>query len=549
MYVTEEQLAAPDGSSLVGFIQSGMGAEARTVQDKLREVVSPLDFGSTSGDGVTDAYAAITAAIATGKDVVFPKGYTFLTAGNHIITTPGQRITIAGTIRKKAGTQESLFVVNDVEGVTFDGNGTLDGNRAAFSAGNVNSGVTAYRAANLTIDGPKFESFKDCGLKLFNCPNTTVTRATRFHKITNMGIEIKSRVTDPRTPGVAWVGAVEAPSGAFDGYYDWIDDGLNGVGNGCGIDFCAAEAGALAPRGLVIRGIYRDCLRAIWSECHFAGSEAFNVTIDSPSIEGNYRGPATVETKDGIGLIGVKNWTINTPKIRNVGNFTPDNGGTCSGIYIGESYGLTDGGTIIAPEIIETSVAAARTDSCIDINSGSNIAIIGGDIGGASGLNMRVNTDPLLGTVTNLKVVNLKGAEDASFSWAGATCYTFRRDNLGAGLTAGALFPDGMIGADDFPIPAAGRIVGVSVRLSESLTTGAISFQVYGNNSVQTALNVTQADIGIGGVRATRKQSASAGTQLTEGQNLMVLVTTDSSFQPATMDALVRVYVDHGMKK
>jgi len=55
-----EQLAASSGSSLVGFLQSGTAAIARTVQSKLRDVVSVKDFGAV-GDGATDDSAAFTA--------------------------------------------------------------------------------------------------------------------------------------------------------------------------------------------------------------------------------------------------------------------------------------------------------------------------------------------------------------------------------------------------------------------------------------------------------------------------------------------------------
>lgn len=50
------------------FLQSGTGAASRTVRSKLREIVSPLDFGAV-GDGTTDDTDAVQAAFDTGKTV------------------------------------------------------------------------------------------------------------------------------------------------------------------------------------------------------------------------------------------------------------------------------------------------------------------------------------------------------------------------------------------------------------------------------------------------------------------------------------------------
>lgn len=72
-------LAASGGSALVGFIQSGIGATTRTVQNKLRETVSVKDFGAV-GDGVADDTAAIQAALNVGQSVYIPPGtYLFST--------------------------------------------------------------------------------------------------------------------------------------------------------------------------------------------------------------------------------------------------------------------------------------------------------------------------------------------------------------------------------------------------------------------------------------------------------------------------------------
>lgn len=57
----QTSLLGKAGSAMVGFIQAGIGAVSRTLQDKGREVVSVMDFGA-KGDGVTNDTAAIVAA-------------------------------------------------------------------------------------------------------------------------------------------------------------------------------------------------------------------------------------------------------------------------------------------------------------------------------------------------------------------------------------------------------------------------------------------------------------------------------------------------------
>jgi hypothetical protein len=75
-FATLAQLAASGGSALIGFIQSGTGAQARTVQAKLRDTVSPLDFGAVA-DGVADDTTAWQNAINSGAKVVDGLGKTY----------------------------------------------------------------------------------------------------------------------------------------------------------------------------------------------------------------------------------------------------------------------------------------------------------------------------------------------------------------------------------------------------------------------------------------------------------------------------------------
>lgn len=76
------------------FVQAGAGAVARTVQNKLRDLVSVKDFGAV-GDGVTNDHPAFALALAAAREVFVPAG-SYLLMSPLTIATSGQRLLGAG---------------------------------------------------------------------------------------------------------------------------------------------------------------------------------------------------------------------------------------------------------------------------------------------------------------------------------------------------------------------------------------------------------------------------------------------------------------------
>ena len=97
------QLKSVDGSSNVNFLQAGTGAQVRSVQSKLRDVVSVKDFGAV-GDGVANDAPVFATAAAASAYILVPVGTYLLpytpaaTSSTVWYLMPGTSFTGAGKL-------------------------------------------------------------------------------------------------------------------------------------------------------------------------------------------------------------------------------------------------------------------------------------------------------------------------------------------------------------------------------------------------------------------------------------------------------------------
>jgi len=134
------------GSSVIGFIQSGAGAVARTMQAKARDTVSVKDWGAV-GDGSTDDVTAIEAAIAAAPvngTLTFPAG-VYIVGSQVDIARNDLTIEAYGAVLKaKAGTVfEYVLYGTGLSNVKIRGL-TIDANQANRTSGQNVRYVGAY---------------------------------------------------------------------------------------------------------------------------------------------------------------------------------------------------------------------------------------------------------------------------------------------------------------------------------------------------------------------------------------------------------------------
>lgn len=278
-YVTDiaDGTSASKGSSLIGFLQAGTSASARTAQAKLREFISAKDFGVV-GDGVTEDTTAMNAALvaASGRVLFLPAG-TYLCkqliiySGTTLVGEGGgvsiikahaslgnipliKNATQTGTVDTYADTDI------DIDDVVFDGN-TLSGRTAELlSFGKV-------RRLNLGR-GMRVRNIGYIGVAVGGCRDVFID--SQFHNCGNPSVTAEG--------GAAlWFGAAGDGSLNYDvtvgEFARFFDNQWSGIyGNGC--------------RNLTISGKFRNNYESsIFVNKTTTGLKLIGVDIDGTTIK------------------------------------------------------------------------------------------------------------------------------------------------------------------------------------------------------------------------------------------------------------------------
>jgi len=167
-------LAASSGSSLVGYLPEGVGAVATTLQSKIRESVSVLDFGADL-TGAEDSGPAFRAAVAS---ITPAGGSVYIPAGTY---------KVQGAIGDASNT--AVFVPSYVRliGASQGGTKVVPGanNVVCFRFIGLNGGLE-----NLQIDNPGTVFSNVSGIRLAPIDETQlITRSdVEFNVVTNVSI-------------------------------------------------------------------------------------------------------------------------------------------------------------------------------------------------------------------------------------------------------------------------------------------------------------------------------------------------------------------------
>lgn len=223
-YGTTSTTATVGNDSRLSFLAAGAGATSRTLQNKLRDVISVKDFGAV-GDGVTDDTVAIQAALTagTGKSVYLPAGTYKTTAVLNIYEGTcffAEKGTATIEVYPTGGT------TSNTHGILISGNSVvIDGLKISGTnqfkiTGPIRSEYAKGIVADAAISGAVYTRPTITNCLIFKWGNGIELRRANTYTVTNNrlwgGAQYDESIDDASTTDISIYGS-EPPNDSFRG--------------------------------------------------------------------------------------------------------------------------------------------------------------------------------------------------------------------------------------------------------------------------------------------------------------------------------------------
>lgn len=260
-------------STAVNFLQAGTGAQTRTAQSKMRDIVSVKDFGAV-GNGVADDTAAIQACLDAVQTSSALGGTAYLPAGEYKITST---LDLPANVSLEGDGQFSIIRVYGCDGINLLASNVIGPRRvanfwlygngaAAFSGIVCDLASPGSRAQGMVFEG-LYIAFFGTGVKGHGLWHTVFRSCTMNHVWIGFNLydqNVKILIDDCRITH----GGLTA-----------------GTGNAVGVQVGDAVS-LLRPEDVqitnsIIFGFYQGI---VWRSCLFGG--VTNCDLDGCTIEG-----------------------------------------------------------------------------------------------------------------------------------------------------------------------------------------------------------------------------------------------------------------------
>lgn len=440
-------LSASSGSSLVGFIQAGTGAVARTVQAKLRETCSIVDYGADP-TGVSNSGTAIQLALQSGAQFVYVPPGTYAMTSN-ISVTIATDVTFYGhgTIIYTGATNNTnpLIAIETgnntltIDGLSFDGDDKIP------------MGVRVYNTAvpssntlpNCTISNNLFIRFRMNVAGIWNAA-AYVSGSFQLVTIANNRIRLITRAAGTGTPGSSGTAGIEVTQYSntqfireclhYGNQYAAILGG-DAISSPNNVDYDgfkffgpspAADSGQYAQSTLTSYGnVYRNCRgRALKIQAIGTVSDETIIRDDDYTL---YGGSAEINFQYGVGMVSNCQFIY-----RPYASTSPIQSGLSLVVfYQGADYGEDTGSAIVNGIQVFNSISAGV---------GTDISYV---VLASVGLGVATPLKPLI-SISNVSINKNPIYAIAAIGYEATTYGTLRMDNITVPkLTWGAVTTNG----------------------------------------------------------------------------------------------------------